>query len=137
MVEPQDVTPGDSQRPSDSQRAGCCYWTPLENDQNDELAAGSSFDLWASTYINSDMEISGKNSHSVSRTHVTASMRTGIRTGKGTYKNDVCQMGRSTSRAGGGWSSEPSSPLLSLNMLIIPFLLIHLFSLRVEFSVAF
>lgn len=47
LVEPQDVTP------SDSHRAGC-YWASLENYQNDELVVGSGFDLWASTYINSD-----------------------------------------------------------------------------------
>lgn len=89
--------------------AGCCR-ASLENSQKDELVAGSGGDLGAPPYINSNREITGKNSHCSSKTHMTASKQILIRTQKGTYRNDAGHLGRGTPHAGRGWSGARSCP---------------------------
>lgn len=55
---------------------------------------------------------------------------------EGTYKNDMCHIRRSTSQLGEAGPKSLPFPI-NLNMLIIQFLLIRLFSLLVEFPAAF
>lgn len=106
----------------------------MENYQKDELATGSGFDLWASTYINSGVgNYWEEQSQCFKDTHNCLQADSNLDTERHLQKCVTSKGAPLTLEKAG--LVFPS--LINLNMLIMQFLLICLFSLLVEFSDAF